>query len=114
LISGICFDTCHAFSAGYDMRDNTGIAVIAEEMKMRIGSERVKLVHLNDAKADRGSGTDRHEHIGLGKIGLRGLRLLITSRQFSDIPLILETPKKDEADDPRNLSTVRKMLRLKQ
>ncbi len=114
LISGICFDTCHAFSAGYDVRGNIGIAVIAEEMKMRIGSERVKLVHLNDAKADRGSGTDRHEHIGLGKIGLRGLRLLITSRQFSDIPLILETPKKDEADDPRNLSTVRKMLRLKQ
>jgi len=56
---------------------------------------------------------DRHEHIGLGKIGLTGLRHFIQSRLFSTIPLILETPKKQESDDPRNLRTVRKMLRLK-
>ena len=113
LISGICFDTCHAFSAGYDMRDEEGIWSVAEEIDSCIGLQRVKLIHLNDAKGEMGAGIDRHEHIGRGKIGLRGLRHFITSLPFSTVPLILETPKSDETDDPRNLSTVRKMLRLK-
>jgi deoxyribonuclease IV len=112
LISGICFDTCHAFSAGYDMRDNRVIEVIVDEIETHLPIQSVKLIHLNDSKGEKGSGLDRHQHIGLGKIGLRGLRQFITSRQFSEIPLILETPKKDETDDSRNLTTVRKMLRL--
>jgi deoxyribonuclease-4 len=113
LISGICFDTCHAFSAGYDVADESGIQMIAEEIETLVTMQRVKLIHLNDAKGEKGSGIDRHEHIGRGKIGFSGLREFITSRQFSSIPLILETPKQEESDDMRNLRAVRKMLRLK-
>jgi deoxyribonuclease-4 len=112
LIAGICFDTCHAFSAGYDMRSSSGIEMIADEIGTHLAMQSVKLIHLNDSKGDKGSGIDRHQHIGLGKIGLRGLRQFVTSREFNGIPLILETPKKDETDDPRNLTTVRKMLRV--
>jgi deoxyribonuclease-4 len=113
LISGICFDTCHAFSAGYDMRDDEGIQKIVREIETHITMQKVKLIHLNDSKGERGSGIDRHEHIGLGKIGVAGLQQLIHSRPFCNVPVILETPKKQESDDPRNLRTVRKMLRLK-
>lgn len=113
LISGICFDTCHAFSAGYDMSDDEGIQKIVREIETPITMQKVKLIHLNDSKGERGSGIDRHEHIGLGKIGVAGLQQLIHSRPFCNVPVILETPKKQESDDPRNLRTVRKMLRLK-
>jgi deoxyribonuclease-4 len=113
LIAGICFDTCHAYSAGYDLKDKRGIRIIAAEIEnsMRMGS--VRLIHLNDSKREKGSGVDRHEHIGLGKIGLDGLRQFITSSGFHEIPLVLETPKQQESDDARNLRAVRKMLRLK-
>jgi deoxyribonuclease-4 len=113
LIAGICFDTCHAYSAGYDLKDKRGIRIIAAEIEnsMRMGS--VRLIHLNDSKREKGSGVDRHEHIGLGKIGLDGLRQFITSSGFQEIPLVLETPKQQESDDARNLRAVRKMLRLK-
>jgi len=113
LISGICFDTCHAFSAGYDMRDDQGIQMIVREIETHITMQKVKLIHLNDSKGERGSGIDRHEHIGLGKIGVAGLQQLIHSRPFSTVPVILETPKKQDSDDHRNLRMVRKMLRLK-
>ena len=95
------------------MRDDRGIRLIAEEIETHMGLQRVKLIHLNDSKREKGSGIDRHEDIGRGKIGFKSLRQFITSRQFIPIPLILETPKKDGAADFRNLSTVRKMLRMK-
>ena len=113
LISGICFDTCHAFSAGYDMRDGEGVQMIVKEIETHITVQKVKLIHLNDSKGEKSSGIDRHEHIGLGKIGVAGLQQLIHSRPFSTVPVILETPKKQDSDDHRNLRMVRKMLRLK-
>jgi len=113
LIAGICFDTCHAYSAGYDLKDKRGIRMIAAEIENSMRMESVRLIHLNDSKREKGSGVDRHEHIGLGKIGLDGLRQFITSSGFQEIPLVLETPKQQESDDARNLRAVRKMLRLK-
>jgi deoxyribonuclease-4 len=113
LLSGLCIDTCHAFAAGYDFRCYKGIRIISDEIKRYIGIDNVKLIHLNDSKGDIGSGIDRHEHIGIGKIGSRGLRQFINSSSFRNIPLILETPKKTESDDPRNLRTVRRMLGYK-
>ncbi len=110
-ISGICIDTCHAFAAGYDIRDDRGIQRISNEVKKCIGLDKVKLIHLNDSKGDVGSGIDRHEHIGLGKIGATGLRQFIHFTSFKDIPLILETPKKKESDDVMNLKKVRDMIR---
>ncbi len=111
LISGVCIDTCHAFAAGYDLRDDIGIQKISNEIKKYIGLDKVKLVHLNDSKRDVGTGIDRHEHIGLGKIGPTGLRQFINFPSFKDIPLILETPKKKESDDVMNLKKVRDMIR---
>jgi len=111
LIAGICIDTCHAFAAGYDIGSEEGIQHISEEIEKYIGLDKLKLVHLNDSKGDLGSGIDRHEHIGLGKIGSRGLRQFLNHLPFRDIPLILETPKKRETDDFENLRKVRQMIR---
>ncbi|MEW6001431.1 MAG: deoxyribonuclease IV [Nitrospirota bacterium] len=113
LIAGICIDTCHAFAAGYDIKTDKGIKGISDEIKKHIGLEKVKLIHLNDSRGKVGSGIDRHEHIGLGEIGMRGLREFINFRPFINIPLILETPKKSEFDDPMNLKRVRRMIKEK-
>jgi deoxyribonuclease-4 len=110
LIAGVCIDTCHAFAAGYDIRRDEGLHRISDEMEKHIGIDRLKIIHLNDSEGGVGSGIDRHEHIGLGKIGATGLRQFINFTSFVDIPLILETPKKKESDDIRNLRTVRKMI----
>ncbi len=110
LISGVCIDTCHAFAAGYNIRYNTGIQKISGEIGRYIGFDKLKLIHLNDSKGDVGSGIDRHEHIGLGKIGTKGLKQFINCQPLKDVPLILETPKKKESDDPGNLKKVRRML----
>jgi deoxyribonuclease-4 len=108
---GVCIDTCHAFAAGYDMGTEAGIQHFAEEIEKHIGSDNIKLIHLNDSKGDIGSGIDRHEHIGLGKIGVRGFRFFLNHALFKDVPLILETPKKSETDDYENLRKVRRMIR---
>jgi len=114
LVSGICLDTCHAFAAGYDIRKGSGVRRIADEIEQYIGFEKVRLIHLNDSKGMSGSRVDRHEHIGSGQIGEKGLGRFISYRRLHDVPLILETPKKNESDDPANLAKVRRMLGMKQ
>ena len=111
LIAGVCIDTCHAFAKGYDIGSEEGIQNFSREIEKYIGLDKVKLIHLNDSKGDFMSGIDRHEHIGLGKIGMRGFRLFLNYSLFKDIPLILETPKKNETDDYQNLRKVRKMVK---
>ena len=110
LISGITFDTCHAFAAGYDIADTEALAGLMDKIDKLIGMDKIKLIHLNDAKKGLGSGVDRHWHIGEGEIGSTGLRRLINNPAFCKIPLILETPKKSEEDDLRNLKTVRGLI----
>lgn len=110
LISGICIDTCHAFSAGYDIGNDEGIQLLSDDIMEYIGKERIRLLHLNDAKGGLGAGLDRHEHIGQGEIGIRGLRNFLNHQVFSDIPMILETPKKSPDDDLKNLETIRKLV----
>lgn len=109
LISGICIDTCHAFSAGYDLRGD-GLYLLLGEIEEYIGFENVRLLHLNDSKGGLGSGIDRHENIGQGKIGLEGFKRLLNQPVLSDIPVILETPRKLEDDDQRNLKIVRNLI----
>ena len=111
LIGGICFDTCHAFAAGYDISKETGISRLVQEIEIYLGIDRVKLIHLNDSKKGCNSHVDRHEHIGKGYIGKKGLRRFINYPAFKDIPLILETPKKSKEDDPRSLRIVRGLLK---
>ena len=112
LIAGICLDTCHAFAAGYDLSSDEGIHQIAAEIETHISRQRLRLIHLNDSKGSLGSGIDRHEHIGRGRIGPDGMRRVIRHEFFSGIPLILETPKKTDEDDPRNLALVRKLAAM--
>ena len=111
LISGICIDTCHAFSAGYNIGKENGIQLLAADIVKYIGKNKIRLLHLNDAKGALGAGLDRHEHIGQGNIGIKGFRHLLKHRVFSNVPIVLETPKKSPDDDMNNLKTVRKLLR---
>ncbi|MFH0913277.1 MAG: TIM barrel protein, partial [Candidatus Omnitrophota bacterium] len=74
-----------------------------------VGLNRLKAIHLNDAKDKLGSKHDRHEHIGKGNIGLEGMKRIINHPKLKDLPFILETPKKDEKDDTMNLKTVKKL-----
>ena len=105
-IAGICLDTCHAFSAGYDLTSPCGLERLLSEIKAHIGLEGLKLIHLNDSKRPLGSGVDRHEHIGKGHIGIRGFQNIFSNRSLSKVPIILETPKKNDGDDKRNLKMV--------
>jgi deoxyribonuclease-4 len=110
LIGGICIDTCHAFAAGYDITNEKGLSGLVREIETHIGLNSVKLIHLNDSKKCHNCHVDRHEHIGQGCIGNKGLKGFINHTAFKDIPLILETPKKSEGDDQRNLKIVRSLL----
>jgi deoxyribonuclease-4 len=110
LVSGLCIDTCHAFAAGYDIRTASGLAVLSKEIETHIGREKIRLIHLNDSRKGLGSRVDRHEHVGGGEIGLEGFSNFLHHPGFTDLPLILETPKKDEDDDKRNLAVVRGLV----
>lgn len=110
LMGGVVIDTCHAFAAGYEIKNEKGLSGLIKEIEMHIGFNNVKLIHLNDSKKGHGSHVDRHEHIGEGGIGREGLRRFINHPAFKNIPLILETPKKTEEDDPRNLKIVKGLL----
>jgi deoxyribonuclease-4 len=109
-IAGICIDTCHAFSSGYDLTSYEGIETLISEIKEYVGLDKLKLIHLNDSKRPLGSGVDRHEHIGKGFIGKRGFKKILSDKRIARIPIILETPKKTEADDKRNLKAVFSMI----
>lgn len=111
LIGGVCIDTCHAFAAGYNLSIGKGVKEISQQIREYIGHDRLKLIHLNDSKGTVGSCIDRHEHIGIGKIGTEGLRRFLNHQSFRNVPLILETPKKSEKDDYENLSKVRRMIK---
>ena len=108
---GICFDTCHAFAAGYELRTVEGIAETLGQLDEAFGLDNLRLIHLNDTKGDRGSGLDRHEHIGLGFIGEEGFRRILHNKVFSRLPLVCETPVDERRDDRGNIETVRELAR---
>jgi deoxyribonuclease-4 len=105
---GVCFDTCHAFAAGYDLVSQKAVADTLQGLDETIGLKELELVHLNDSKGDLGSGIDRHEHIGMGKIGERGFRNILRSR-LGQLPLILETPIDERRSDVENLKRVEEL-----
>jgi len=107
----VCFDTEHAFAAGYDLRTKEGYERTFAEFEETIGLEILVAFHLNDAKKDLGCRVDRHEHIGKGFIGLEAFRLLMNDRRFWGLPMCLETPKSDDChEDRENLATLRNLL----
>ncbi|MFA4860600.1 deoxyribonuclease IV [Methanoregula sp.] len=104
---GVCFDTCHAFAAGYELRTEAGIAETLGQFDEQIGLKNIRIIHLNDTKGDKGSGLDRHEHIGLGFIGEDGFRHILHNKVFSSLPLVCETPVDERRDDRGNIRAVR-------
>jgi deoxyribonuclease-4 len=107
---GICFDTCHAFAAGYDLSHREGIEQTLEELEKYIGLGKLKVAHLNDSKFPLGSRKDRHMHIGKGYIGLEGFKVLVNHKYLKDLPFVLETPKHDEKDDLKNINLVKSLV----
>jgi deoxyribonuclease-4 len=105
---GVCFDTCHAFAAGYDLVSQGAVEQTLRRFGETIGLKELKLVHLNDSKGGLGSRIDRHEHIGMGKIGETGFRHILKSR-LRQLPLILETPIDERRSDIQNLRKVREL-----
>jgi deoxyribonuclease IV len=103
---GLCIDTCHAFAAGYDISDQSGVKTWVDQLEATVGLDRIKLLHMNDSKKGLGCCVDRHEHIGKGKIGLKGFRAIVRHPGLQRIPMILETPKEREGDDRRNLDAL--------
>jgi deoxyribonuclease-4 len=107
---GVCFDTCHAFASGYDLRDTESAAHTVQEFDKVVGLERLFLIHVNDSKGKLGEGTDRHEHIGLGNIGSKGFKSFFALKEIKEIPLVLETPIDEKRGDKENLTFTKKLL----
>jgi deoxyribonuclease-4 len=106
---GICFDTCHAFAAGYELRTEKSLNATLQHFDEVLGLDQLKLLHLNDAKGGLDSRLDRHEHIGLGYIGEDGFRVILNDARLKGLPMILETPVDDRRDDTGNLQKVREL-----
>jgi deoxyribonuclease-4 len=108
---GVCLDTCHAFAAGYDLRDESSLGETMDEFERTIGLGKLRVVHINDSKGGLGSGVDRHEHIGMGRIGDGGFRAILRHRALRGLPMILETPLDGRRDDLEDLRWVRGLAR---
>jgi deoxyribonuclease IV len=117
---GVCLDTCHLLTAGYDICTPEGYATTFRQFDRVVGLKRLKAFHLNDSKKPCGSRVDRHEHIGKGCIGVEPFRRLLNDPRFGQLPMLLETPKLDTAEsrrksdldpwDARNLRTLRRLI----
>jgi deoxyribonuclease-4 len=107
---GVCFDTAHAFTAGYDMREADGLNATIESLERNVGTKNVRAVHFNDSKAEYNSRVDRHWHIGLGHLGLEALRRIAQHPSLSHAAFLLETPQDALGDDRRNLDTLRSFV----
>jgi deoxyribonuclease-4 len=107
---GICFDTCHAFAAGYDFRDKKSYKKMWDHFDEVIGLNKLHAIHVNDSKTDLGSHVDRHTHIGQGKIGLLAFKMIFKDPRFVAIPKILETPHATNQDHKRNIDTIKSLI----
>lgn len=112
---GVCLDTCHVFTAGYDVRGKKMKAVINEFDRV-VGLKHLKVIHCNDTLSDLGGGLDRHWHIDQGQIGREAFKLLLQDKRLKDLPFILETPKEDKTGkmknpDRTNLALLKKLAK---
>ncbi len=105
---GVCLDTAHLFGAGYEIRTFEGFEKTVENITVAFPTERIRLIHCNDSKVGLGSRKDRHEHIGLGKIGKQGFQPLFSHEAFRHIDFIVETPPQKSARDVKNLKEIRR------
>lgn len=111
---GVCFDTCHAFVAGYDFTTRETFEKTFEAFDRALGLERLKAFHLNDTVKGLGSHLDRHAHIGHGALGLEPFRLIVNDPRFAETPMYLETPKGETPEgedwDKVNLQSLKTLV----
>jgi len=108
---GVCIDTCHLFASGLDLRTKEDVNKTFEKIKETVGLKELKIVHLNDSKGGLGSNLDRHEHIGLGSIGVEGITAFLNHRTIQTLPIIMETPIDKRRGDEQNLQVVLDMIK---
>lgn len=108
---GVCLDLCHAYQAGYEITTKDGLDQFLHLFNKTIGLEHLKVIHLSDSKDGCGSRIDRHQHIGKGKIGEDGFRLIVNHPIFVNKPAILETPIHTPYDDHSNITKIRSLIK---
>jgi deoxyribonuclease IV len=106
---GVCLDTCHLFSAGYELGSESGTEAVMNEAVRRFGRRRIRCFHLNDSLRPRGARVDRHAEIGRGAMGLSAFRFLVNDPRFGDTPAVLETP--DSSRYARGLRLLHSLIR---
>ena len=106
---GVCFDTCHVFAAGYDIRGYRGYEKVLKKFDAIIGLDKLKVIHLNDSKTGLGSKVDRHASIDEGKLGLQVFHAFVRDPRFRDTPTVLEIPERDGKMVQQQLELLRKL-----
>ncbi|MFZ2958344.1 MAG: deoxyribonuclease IV [Candidatus Ozemobacteraceae bacterium] len=107
--TGVCFDTCHGFQAGYDLRTNEARMSLETQMKSLFGNDGVRLIHLNDSMSPFAEHHDRHEDVGLGNIGAEALAAFLLMPLFQGLPVIMETPQAGNEDPTADLANVERL-----
>ena len=108
---GLCLDSCHLFVQGYDVTDEEKLAAIVDEADAKVGLDRLRCLHVNDAAAPLGSCRDRHASIGKGEMGRAGLRAFLSEPRFDGLPATLETPGPDKKGPDKKEVQAAKRLR---
>ena len=111
--SGACIDTCHTHVSGYDIVGEEGFEDTVDQLDRTVGLKNVYVWHCNDAKADRGSKLDRHQHIGKGSIGLKPFRRLLNDPRLAGAAFIAETPIDEPLDDQMNVNALKRLVARK-
>lgn len=107
---GVLLDTCHTFAAGYNIADKKGLDEMLKTIDVTVGLDRLHAVHLNDSQGDLGGNLDRHEHVGLGKIGEEGMRRVLMHPKLRKLPFILETPEDAKRTHADNIKVVKRLV----
>jgi deoxyribonuclease-4 len=108
---GLCLDSCHLFVQGYEITDEEHLSAIVDETDAKVGLDRLRCLHVNDAAAPFGSCRDRHANIGKGEMGRKGLATFLSEPRFETLPATLETPGPDKKGSDRKEVTLTKRLR---
>jgi deoxyribonuclease-4 len=107
---GVCFDTAHAFTAGYDIREDDGLQALIQKIESTVKTKNVRAIHFNDSRAVYNSRVDRHWHIGQGYIGEQALRRVAQHPKLAHAAFILETPYDDPRTDLQNLNMLKSFV----
>jgi deoxyribonuclease-4 len=107
----VCLDTCHTHVAGYDLVSAEGYEETMIQIEATVGFDAVRVWHCNDAKAERGSKLDRHQHIGKGTIGKEAFRRLLNDPRFAHCAFIAETPNDEDGDEASNVRALKSLVK---